>query len=831
MWKVGTLLFTFLVLHQGQCQFYSNNFDSSAPDDIYLRHYWNWRTNTGPGQIWPPRPVRPERRDTEVTTDRDREPLGPDYKDPEILSDPDETPGAPDTGVIDVDVNGYPNGFPNPFPEIPDNSGFPDSANFPNYGASFPGFFNFFGSLRRQKPWWQGPNVCIDREESIEDEDEGEKKEGMDEDDIEGSFLASINLSSCRETPNKYECITKTNNRGVMKTFTVKYKCCYGFRRTKESPACTKLELKSLLDTVNDVGAIEFRKMIASSDLEDKLREDNKTIFVPRDQALNDFTEKMLEMNQVEIDIDPVRRRRDLRHALSSKDLVMNHIVTGFVDLVDIENEQVLKSDYKDSLIRLNIYPTTTSEKLVTANCVPVQKANNLAQNGIVHIIDGVITPGQYSIKQIIEESKKLTMLRKILQNPELAKLVDRKGPFTLLAPTDEAFEKLDTATKQKLTRGDACAINILKYHIIPHTICSAAISGNVTVHNAEGHLFNMERKENDDLIIEGNVKIVKSDVVASDGVIQLIDTLMLPESGLHITQALKKHNLTKFEQLIEDAGLAGEIDDLKNATVFVPTDEAIDESANILDAMKSDQDKLKDLVKYHILPGKVQSCDLTNNEMKQTSVDGQKLRVNLYSTLPLFSNIINRGTVNCARLVNFDEKSCGSIIHTVDKLLLPPTKSLLDTVNSDEQYSILAKLIKGTEVEEILKDDKQSITLLAPPNAVFDSIDEKELNVLLEDKKKANEVLKHHILTEILCCSGVGGQSWAFNSFVPTLAHQPKEIRRNSRHQVRIGKSTVTKCDTVATNGVLHEVNNVVFPSRNQYAVPGIGGLFMFEF
>lgn len=90
--------------------------------------------------------------------------------------------------------------------------------------------------------------------------------------------------------------LCRTNNRGVMKTFTVKYKCCYGFRRTKESQTCTKLELKSLLDTVNDVGATEFRKMIASSDLEEKLRENNKTIFVPRDQALNDFTEKMLEM-------------------------------------------------------------------------------------------------------------------------------------------------------------------------------------------------------------------------------------------------------------------------------------------------------------------------------------------------------------------------------------------------------------------------------------------------------------------------------------------------------------------------------------------------------
>lgn len=82
-----------------------------------------------------------------------------------------------------------------------------------------------------------------------------------------------------------------------------------------------------------------------------------------------------------------------------------------------------------------------------------------------------------------------------------------------------------------------------MKYHIIPHTICSAAISGNVTVHNVEGHLFNMERKENDDLIIEDNVKIIKPDVVATDGVIQLIDTLMLPESGKYILMDSRRAN------------------------------------------------------------------------------------------------------------------------------------------------------------------------------------------------------------------------------------------------------------------------------------------------
>lgn len=83
----------------------------------------------------------------------------------------------------------------------------------------------------------------------------------------------------------------------MVKTFTVRYKCCYGFKRTEGSPGCdTRVELKPLLQTIEEVEGKEFIRMISSSSLEDKCKNENLTIFVPSDLALNDFTEKMLEM-------------------------------------------------------------------------------------------------------------------------------------------------------------------------------------------------------------------------------------------------------------------------------------------------------------------------------------------------------------------------------------------------------------------------------------------------------------------------------------------------------------------------------------------------------
>lgn len=89
----------------------------------------------------------------------------------------------------------------------------------------------------------------------------------------------------------------RVNNHGVVKTFTVRYKCCYGYKRTPDkSEGCTKQgDLKPLLQTVQDVGCKEFRSMIKNNGL-DEMLEGNYTIFVPTDNALNDFTERMVDL-------------------------------------------------------------------------------------------------------------------------------------------------------------------------------------------------------------------------------------------------------------------------------------------------------------------------------------------------------------------------------------------------------------------------------------------------------------------------------------------------------------------------------------------------------
>lgn len=90
----------------------------------------------------------------------------------------------------------------------------------------------------------------------------------------------------------------RVNNHGVVKTFTVRYKCCYGYKRNTESGGgCEKSgELKSILDTLDDMKTDEFKKMIKTSNLESMFADGNYSVFVPSDYALNEYSDKINEM-------------------------------------------------------------------------------------------------------------------------------------------------------------------------------------------------------------------------------------------------------------------------------------------------------------------------------------------------------------------------------------------------------------------------------------------------------------------------------------------------------------------------------------------------------
>lgn len=793
-------------------------------DDVFFKHTWsnlqpqlssglrNWFSALHDQDLNPAESSHQFEKSA-TNTEKDREPLSPDFKDPkgDVEKPPssvtfESVPKKPDTdfGIIDIPAGANNNG----------GSIFGSGGHgvvlkdLPGFGRWPGNIFDMFGGIPTRTPWWKGPNVCTEKEEIIESED----KE-TDTDSI--GFFGSINFSSCSQTLTKYECTTKTSTPEGVKTLVIKYKCCHGYKLGDQNQCEQVEDLKTVAETCTKLSGKEFSTMMINTGIDRTIENENVTVFLPTDEALKEFSEKLLEMNEVEMYVNGERQRRDAsQHALSSRELVQSHIVPGLVELNDLSNGDVIHSQFDNSTIRINMYPTSSREILTTANCIKVFKKDQMASNGIIHVLDGVMTPVTKSLNQILANNDKLRTFSQIMEKINLNKLFEEDKVYTIFAPSDAAFEKLSPEVFEKLKKGSSCAENILKHHILSHSVCSNAITFNATTHNMDGTPISMKRDASKNLIIENKAQVIDSDIMATNGIVHIIDTLLMPDSGLDASQLLLKHNLTEFESLVKESGLLNEIDNRNNITLIAPSNEAIKRAAPQLEQIKNDPEKLRDLIRYHVVQNEIKTCDFQNNDMLDTDLGDQQLRVNLYNTLPFFNSVYNKATINCARVTTADEQACGSVIQEVNQVLIPPKDSLLETIQKSELFTTFAELLNGTKLEEELNESNSSFTILVPTDDAFERLPAKVLATYKNNPEKADELLRLHVIPDILCCSGVGYQSFPFTKTVKTLSPYTLTQGHDGQNRVRFADASTTQCDQIATNGIIHSVNKVIIPA-----------------
>lgn len=112
----------------------------------------------------------------------------------------------------------------------------------------------------------------------------------------------------------------------------------------------------------------------------------------------------------------------------------------------------------------------------------------------------------------------------------------------------------------------------------------------------------------------------------------------------MYIGIVLKNQNFTKFQELIQKAGLEDEVNSLQNVTVFAPTNKAFEtpEATKILEDFSSDPEKSKAFIRYHFAEGQIMAEDMNNNGLLETKGNGNKIRLNLYSTVSLINTVFN---------------------------------------------------------------------------------------------------------------------------------------------------------------------------------------------
>jgi uncharacterized surface protein with fasciclin (FAS1) repeats len=249
-------------------------------------------------------------------------------------------------------------------------------------------------------------------------------------------------------------------------------------------------------------------------------------------------------------------------------------------------------------------------------------------------------------------------------------------GPFTVFAPTEEAFVELLGAlgvTATELLADTDLLTSVLLHHVVPGKVMSADLAGasELMVTTVQGGQVSVTESMGSVTIDEATV--VTADIEASNGVIHVIDKVLLPVAEEVVASDIVDVAVAAdaFPTLVAALGAADLVDTLKGDgpfTVFAPTEEAFVELLGALGVtateLLADTDLLTSVLLHHVVPGKVMSADLAGaSELMVTTVQGGQVSV---------TESMGSVTIDEATVVTADIEASNGVIHVIDKVLLP---------------------------------------------------------------------------------------------------------------------------------------------------------------
>lgn len=214
--------------------------------------------------------------------------------------------------------------------------------------------------------------------------------------------------------------------------------------------------------------------------------------------------------------------------------------------------------------------------------------------------------------------------LVKAVEAAGLVETLSSPGPFTVFAPTDEAFAKLPAGALESLLNNTEALKSVLLFHVVPGKVMAADVVKLKTAKTALGQSVAIDTSKG---VRVESANVVKTDIAASNGVIHVIDDVILPKNDI-IEAARSAGSFKTLLTAIEAAGLTDTLRGAGPFTVFAPTDEAFSKlPKETLDGLLKDRSKLASILTYHVVSGKVMAADAVKlKETKTVQVRASRL-------------------------------------------------------------------------------------------------------------------------------------------------------------------------------------------------------------
>lgn len=271
--------------------------------------------------------------------------------------------------------------------------------------------------------------------------------------------------------------------------------------------------------------------------------------------------------------------------------------------------------------------------------------------------------------KTIVETAVAAGQFNTLVAAVKAAGLADElsgTGPFTVFAPTDEAFAKLPEGTVEALLEDTGKLANILLYHVVSGKVMAADVGGITSADTLLGQPAAVSTKGG---VTIAGAKVVKTDIECSNGVIHVIDTVMMPKNIVDVAAGAGS-----FGTLLKAAQAAGLAETLANDgpfTVFAPTDEAFAKlpAGTVAELLKPEnKEKLAAILKHHVVAGKVMAADAVKLT-EASAIDGMALPI---AVKKASDGSVSAVHVGGATVTATDIVALNGVIHVVDTVILP---------------------------------------------------------------------------------------------------------------------------------------------------------------
>lgn len=272
---------------------------------------------------------------------------------------------------------------------------------------------------------------------------------------------------------------------------------------------------------------------------------------------------------------------------------------------------------------------------------------------GPADIVDTAIAAGSFKT------------LAAALTQAGLVEALKGEGPFTVFAPTDAAFAKLPKGTLESLLKPEnkAKLTAILTYHVVPGRLLAKEVLERSSLPTLNGQRIDL-RVSDAGAQVDG-ARISKTDIVSSNGVIHVIDSVILPSSDDLATTAVQAGTFKTLVAAAKAAGLVPALTGEGPLTLFAPTDEAFAKlpEGTVAALLKPENKaKLVAILKLHVVAGRVYS-DQALSAGQAKSLQGGSLVIEVQEGV---------ARVNGATLLKTDIDASNGVIHVIDAVLLP---------------------------------------------------------------------------------------------------------------------------------------------------------------